>query len=263
VARVTYDTMYHMKHPQVRRVRKLGDAVFRGAKSVYTFDVFPLTTDIRDSAAIFIISRRIVDRFKTGHHHTICVGETDSIVSEIRRHKRAKCAKSNEANAICVLREEDDSMRSNVIDDLVAARSFSCIRNVSKPINTAVIAKAKPATRIGQLKVVTGTTAATTLKAKDKKVSKNRSMGTKEPRTALAKDGGISIGASSEQSVERTVSKRPSATGKKQSSKRRLRVQNNADTSRRELPSAKTQEPLRKAKARVLRKSRTRSKLAA
>jgi hypothetical protein len=252
-----------MKHPQIRRVRKLGDAVFRGAKSVYTFDVFPLTTDIRDSAAIFIISRRIVDRFKTGHHHTICVGETDSIVSEIRRHKRAKCAKSNEANAICVLREEDDSMRSNVIDDLVAARSFSCIRNVSKPMKTAIIAKAKPATRIGQLKVVTETTPATSLKAKDKKVSKNRSVGAKEQRPALAKDAGISIEVSSAQVVERTDSKRPSAAGKKQASKRKLAVQTNPDTSRQQLPSAKTQQHLRKAKARVLRKSRTRSKLAA
>jgi hypothetical protein len=250
-----------MKHPQIRRVRKLGDAVFRGAKSVYTFDVFPLTTDIRDGAAIFIISRRIVDRFKTGHHHTICVGETDSIVSEIRRHKRAKCAKSNEANAICVLREEDDSIRSNVIDDLVAARSFSCIRNVSKPINTAVIAKAKPATRIGQLKVITETTPATTLKAKDKKVSKSRSVRLKEPRTALAKDAGISIEVSSDQLVERADPKRRAAS-KKQASKRKLLVLNNADTSRRQLTSAK-QDPLRKAKARVLRKSRTRSKLAA
>jgi hypothetical protein len=251
-----------MKHPQIRRVRKLGDAVFRGAKSVYTFDVFPLTTDIRDGAAIFIISRRIVDRFKTGHHHTICVGETDSIVSEIRRHKRAKCAKSNEANAICVLREEDDVMRSNVIEDLVAARSFSCIRNVSKPINRAVIAKAKPATRIGQLKVVTEIAPATTLKAKDKKVSKNRSVGLKEPRTAVAKDRGISKKDSGDLVVELKAGKRADAD-KKRVRTEKLPVQNQVERSHQQLPSPKTQEPVRRAKAKVLRKPRTRSKLAA
>ena len=124
-----------MKHPQLRRARKVGEAVFRGVNSVHTFEVFPLTTDIRDSAAVFIISRRITDRSKTGHHRAVCVGEADSIVSEIKRHKRAKCVKIHEANAICVLRENDRSARSQVIDDLVAARSFACIRNVSKLIS--------------------------------------------------------------------------------------------------------------------------------
>ena len=135
-----------MKHPQLRRARKVGEAVFRGANSVHTFEVFPLTTDIRDSAAVFIISRRITDRSKTGHHRAVCVGEADSIVSEIKRHKRAKCVKIHEANAICVLRENDRSARSQVIDDLVAARSFDCVRNVSKSVSKPAIRSAKPNT---------------------------------------------------------------------------------------------------------------------
>jgi len=132
-----------MKHAQVRRARKLGEAVFRGAGGLYTFDVFPLTTDIRDSGAVFIISRRIMDRSRSGHHRTICIGESGSIVSEIKKHKRAKCAKTYEANAVCILRDEDRKARAQVIDDLVAARSFECIRNVAKPIAKPIKTKTK------------------------------------------------------------------------------------------------------------------------
>jgi hypothetical protein len=132
-----------MKHSQVRRARKIGEAVFRGVGAVYTFDVFPLTTDVRDGGAVFIISRRITDRSKTGHHRSICIGEATSIVSEIKKHKRAKCAKALQANALCILREEDRKARSLVIDDLVAARSFTCVRNVSKPIAKPVTGKSR------------------------------------------------------------------------------------------------------------------------
>jgi hypothetical protein len=122
-----------MKHSQqVRRARKIGEAVFRGASSVYNFEVFPLTSDIRDSGAVFIISRRITDRFKAGHHRTICVGEADSIVREIKRHKRAKCVKVFEANTLCLMRQDDEKLRSGIIDDLVAGRSFNCVRSVVK-----------------------------------------------------------------------------------------------------------------------------------
>ena len=116
-----------------KRARKIGEAVFRGKKTQYKFDVFPLTGDITDTPAIFIISRRVTDKFRKGHHAAICLGETDSIQAELKKHKRAKCVKHNEANVVCILKDASEASRTVVVDDLKTARSFSCIRNAEQP----------------------------------------------------------------------------------------------------------------------------------
>ena len=81
-----------------KRIRKLSTAVFRGSRSEYNFDVYPISTDITDNAAVFIFSRRKVDKKGRAHHAVSCVGETQSIISEIKKHKRSKCVKGNAAN---------------------------------------------------------------------------------------------------------------------------------------------------------------------
>lgn len=116
-----------------KRVRKIAEAVFRGKKTQYKFDVFPLSPDITDAPAVFIISRRVTDKFRKWHHAAICLGETDSICAEIKKHKRAKCVKQNAANVICILKDANETNRSDVVDDLQTARSFSCIRNADQP----------------------------------------------------------------------------------------------------------------------------------
>ena len=56
VERSTYDTMYHMKRSQKRKSAKISEAVFRGKRSLYGFEVFPLTAaDIQDGPAVLLI----------------------------------------------------------------------------------------------------------------------------------------------------------------------------------------------------------------
>src|SRR5437764_12660430 len=121
-----------MTHAQ-KRVRKLSTAVFRGSRSEYNFDVFPISTAITDHPVVFIFSRRKVDKRGRAHHAVSCVGETNSIVSEIKKHKRARCVKGNEANVVCILKEGDRKLRSAVLDDITTARGFSCIQGKFKP----------------------------------------------------------------------------------------------------------------------------------
>ena len=135
--------MYHMAHPPKKRARKIAMAVFRGKRSNYEFDVFPFGAEIRDSPAVFIFSRRSTDKLGKGHHAVVCVGETESILAEQKKHKRAVCVKQNALNSLCILREEDAETRAGVLDDLLAARSFGCVRNVY----TAKIAPAPAKTR--------------------------------------------------------------------------------------------------------------------
>ena len=125
-----YDTLYQMRHTPTR---KLADALFRGLESEYSFKVYPLTANITDQPAVFIISKRIIDKRGKGHQVVICIGETDSTLNELKKHKRGKCVKENSGNVVSVLKEKEKTSRLDVIKDLTACRSFSCVRNVYKP----------------------------------------------------------------------------------------------------------------------------------
>ncbi|MEO8573423.1 MAG: hypothetical protein ABI481_05595 [Pyrinomonadaceae bacterium] len=116
-----------MKHTPTR---KLSDALFRGHQTDHFFKVYPLTAAIADQPAVFIISRRVTDQRGRGHQLAVCIGETESTLNELKKHKRSACAKENAANVVCLLKEKDAKMRRTVIEDLLASRSFSCIRNV-------------------------------------------------------------------------------------------------------------------------------------
>ena len=122
-----------------KRIRKLSTAVFRGSRLEYNFDVYPITTAITDHPVVFILSRRRVDKKGRAHHAVSCVGETSSIVSEIKKHKRAKCVKGNGANVVCILKEADKTTRSGVLQDISTAREFSCVQGKFKPNNKAKI----------------------------------------------------------------------------------------------------------------------------
>src|SRR5687768_15927576 len=121
--------MYHMKHTPAR---KLADALFRGSRREHSFKVYPLGANITDQPAVFIISRRIVDRFGRGHQATVCIGETESTYTELEKHKKAACVKEHAANVVCLLKEKDHALRLKAIEDLLSRRSFSCVRNVYK-----------------------------------------------------------------------------------------------------------------------------------
>ncbi len=108
--------------------KPIGAAVFRGRKDRYDFKVFPLDNYFEDVSAIYVISRRKIDREKKGHHALVCIGQTDSILGEIKRHKN-KCIKKHNANVISILPEADEKKRLKIEEDLRAAHAIAC--NVS------------------------------------------------------------------------------------------------------------------------------------
>jgi hypothetical protein len=122
-----------MKRPRKKRSAKISEAIFLGKKASYTFDVYPLTGEVPESAGVFIFSRRKVDKAGRASHAASCIGETVSIAAELKKHKRAKCVKQNAGNVVCLLLAESDRSRSAVLDDITEARTFSCVRNVFEP----------------------------------------------------------------------------------------------------------------------------------
>jgi hypothetical protein len=108
-----------------KKNKPIGSAIFRGRKDRYDFKVFPLDNDFEDVSAIYVISRRKIDREKKGHHALVCIGQTDSVLGEIKRHKN-KCIKKHNANVISILPEANVNKRIKIEEDLRAAHAIAC-----------------------------------------------------------------------------------------------------------------------------------------
>ena len=106
---------------------KISEAVFRGSKTNYNFEVFPIDIEFQEIPAVFIITHRKTDKFGKGHHKMICLGQTESIVKELKKHKKGKCLKQNKANVICILAEENEKNRLKIEEDLRSAHSIPCL----------------------------------------------------------------------------------------------------------------------------------------
>ncbi|MGI8642223.1 MAG: hypothetical protein ACR2MG_20020 [Pyrinomonadaceae bacterium] len=115
-----------VQKPVRKKVKPISSAVFRGKKDRYDFKVFPLNEMFEAIPAVYIISKRTTDKFKRGHHALICIGETDSISDEIKKHKKGKCVKKHNANVISILPEANEKMRLKIETDLKAAHTIAC-----------------------------------------------------------------------------------------------------------------------------------------
>jgi len=109
-----------------KNVKQIGAAVFRGRKNRYDFQVYPLDFAFENVSAIYVISRRKTDSKKRGHHALVCIGQTNSIVDELRKHTGGKCVKKHEANVISILPEPNEKKRLKIEEDLRAAHSTAC-----------------------------------------------------------------------------------------------------------------------------------------
>lgn len=116
------------KKTQKKNFKPICSAILRGRNKSYQFEVFPLEASFSFLPAIYVISRRITDHKRRGHHKLICIGQTDSIADAIKSHRRESCIKKHEANVICVLREENEIKRQKIESDLKAAHTINCVR---------------------------------------------------------------------------------------------------------------------------------------
>jgi hypothetical protein len=104
----------------------ISEAVFRGKKNLYNFEVFPLTAEFEDVAAIYVISKRINDKKGKGHHKFVCIGQTESVLGDIKKHTKGKCIKQNKANVVCILAEQDEKSRQRIEADLRESHAIVC-----------------------------------------------------------------------------------------------------------------------------------------
>lgn len=103
---------------------KIGTAVFRGRKTIYNFEVFPLETEeLADKSGVYIISRRKTDERGKGHHLLVSVGQTAELEKEIAKQRKLKTVKKKSANVVCLHFSEDEKQRLKIEEDLRSAHS--------------------------------------------------------------------------------------------------------------------------------------------
>lgn len=112
--------------PRNKKARPISSAVFRGKKERYDFKVFALNETFEPIPAVYIISKRKTDRNKKGHHALVCIGQTDSIFDELKRHRKGSCVKKHAANVVSILPETDEKTRLKIENDLKAAHAVAC-----------------------------------------------------------------------------------------------------------------------------------------
>ena len=102
----------------MRRLKELDKVAYVRFASVYL--------EFEDVSAIYVISKRKIDKRKKGHHALVCIGQTESLLGEIKRHKKGKCVKKYQANVISILPEENEKKRLRIETDLKAAHTVVC-----------------------------------------------------------------------------------------------------------------------------------------
>ena len=105
---------------------KISDAVFRGASGAgYKFEAYTLDEKFDDFGAVYIYSNRTV-RGGKGSQKFLYIGEAPKLAMRLYDHEKWSCLELNGVNCICILAEEDRSIRLNVEADLKKANVTPC-----------------------------------------------------------------------------------------------------------------------------------------
>jgi hypothetical protein len=118
--------MKHRKFPPPQ----IAEAVFRGRKAPYSFEVYPLNIEFNEVPAVYIISRRKLDKYGKAHHAIVSVGQTESLAAEVKNQRREKAIKEFQPNAVSVLLTENENQRLAIEEDL---KSAYALRRPRKP----------------------------------------------------------------------------------------------------------------------------------
>ena len=109
--------MKHRKFPSPQ----IGEATFRGKKTPYNFEVYPLNIEFNEVPAVYVISRRKVDKHGRAHHAIVHVGQTESLAAEVKTQRKGKYLKQYQANVVSVLLSESEKSRAAIEADLKSA----------------------------------------------------------------------------------------------------------------------------------------------
>ncbi|MDQ3635874.1 MAG: hypothetical protein M3405_15420 [Acidobacteriota bacterium] len=117
------------KRGRRKLIKPVGSAVFRGKRMSYEFDVYNLKEKFEDFPAVFVISKRKLDKNGKGHHKIICIGQTETLGKEIVKHNRLSCIKKNKATVISILKDDSERNRLLIEENLKTSYGILCLHD--------------------------------------------------------------------------------------------------------------------------------------
>jgi len=97
---------------------KIADALFLGVSGTqYTFEAYSMDTAFDNVGAVYIFTRRTVTN-NIASHKCLYIGQTDRLKDRISNHDKRKCLEANDANCICLYREDNEGLRIDKETDL-------------------------------------------------------------------------------------------------------------------------------------------------
>ena len=96
-----------------------------GTYLAYDFDLFPIGAEFRPIAAVYVITRR-TGRGGAQEHEVLYVGETANLQGALANHPKAECFTRHKAELVGVHRQEDETSRTEMVEDLVAELRPPC-----------------------------------------------------------------------------------------------------------------------------------------
>ena len=93
--------------------------MLRGSSgAVYPFRVYALPTNLPNTGAVFVLSKRIVEQDGRGTHKPIHISQTWDLADSLSNYKDLPCFQEHHANCVCVYLEEDENHRSAIENDV-------------------------------------------------------------------------------------------------------------------------------------------------
>ena len=109
------------------KTTKIDQVAFQGRSGKsYDFRIYVWDTRFKPVPGVYVVASRTVEPGRQPQYQPLFAGAGADLSAVLKRHPRDECFQMYYANVIGVLKEENESRRKAVLDDLLAALAPPC-----------------------------------------------------------------------------------------------------------------------------------------
>jgi hypothetical protein len=109
------------------KTTKIDQIVFAGRSGErYEFRVYVWDTKFKAVPGVYVVASRTLDPGQKAEYQPLFVGAGVDLSLVLKDHPRVECFQMYYANVVGVLKEEDDSRRARILNDLLEGLAPPC-----------------------------------------------------------------------------------------------------------------------------------------
>ncbi|MBI5028985.1 MAG: hypothetical protein HZB51_00560 [Chloroflexi bacterium] len=106
---------------------RLGTMKLEGTSgTLYRFRIYSWTTSFKPVGAVYFVTRRFEKSGGRFRHQRIYLGQTQDLSEGFEKHTQKESFEQHSANCICVHRENDETQRQQIEQDLRPKHKALC-----------------------------------------------------------------------------------------------------------------------------------------